>query len=151
MIMDELNEFADADTGVVIEPGSALIGDVIDLGAGGTGFLGKPMYLVISVDTEVDSAADGATIDFKLMSDAAAAINTSTGSVHVTTGPIAEANLTAGAQFVLPVPPSGGAAEFERYLGIVATIAGEGVDAGAVNAFLTCDPKYWKAYADAAN
>jgi len=152
MIMDEFNEFADGDTGVQIAAGSALIGDVIDLGAGGTGFLGKQMFLVVQVDTEIDSAGDGASVQIQLVSDAAAAIATDgSASVHVDLGTIAEADLTEGKTFVIPVPPRGGVNEFERYLGIVATVSGETVTAGAVSAFLTMDPTLWKSYADGNN
>jgi len=150
--MDELLEFADAESVIDASGDTQLLGDVIDLGAGGTGFHGKQMYLVISVDTEVDSAMDGATIQFQLASDAAAGIATNgDASVHVDTGAIAETALVEGAMFVFPVPPSGGVDAFERYLGILQTTGGENVTAGAVNAFLTMDAKYWKAYADGDN
>jgi hypothetical protein len=40
---------------------------------------------------------------------------------------------------------------FERYLGVLAVIATTTVTAGKINAYLTLDPPAWKAYANSAN
>ena len=151
MILDERNEFADANTaGLQGTAGTELVGDVIDLGLTGRDISnGQPLYLVIVVDTEVDSAADGSTCNFILASDASATIATDgSASEHGSTGAIAEASLTAGAKFVLPV---GQVDTFERYLGVLVTRAVATVTAGAVSAFLTMDPTGWKAYPNSAN
>jgi hypothetical protein len=152
MILDELLEFADASTDIQASTGTTLIGDVIDLGATPQDFgHGQPMYLVIQIDTDIDSAADGATVQFTLASDAAAAIATDgSASEHLLTDTFAEATLVAGFQQTFPLPVGDGI-PYERYLGVLATIGGEAVTAGAVNAFLTFDPSYWKSYPDGQN
>jgi hypothetical protein len=152
MILDERLEFCDAvalNTGAA---GSYLLGDVIDLqlAAGGDIGAGEPLYLIITVDTTATS--DGsATAEFKLASDAQAAIATDgSATVHASTGPIPVANLTAGRRaFVIPLPSEGLA--YERYLGILQTTAVAAFTAGKINAFITLDPTGWKAYADAPN
>lgn len=150
MILDERTEFADASTDIQAATGRALIGDVINTEVARDLGNGQPVYVVISVDTEIDSAADGATVDFEVSSDAAAAIATDgTATVHVSTGVIAEAALLAGATWVLALPLEGNA--YEQYLGIVANIGGETITGGAINAFLTLDPHGWQSYPDAVN
>lgn len=151
MILDERLEFCDAvalNTGAA---GSYLLGDVIDLqlAAGGDIGAGEPLYLVIQVDTAATSGGS-ATADFKLASDAQAAIATDgSATVHASTGPIAVASLTAGRQFVFALPLQGNT--YERYLGILQTTATAAFTAGKINAFLTLDQSGWRAYADAVN
>ncbi|MDT8419350.1 MAG: hypothetical protein RQ754_02875 [Desulfuromonadales bacterium] len=146
MILDERLEFCDA---TALNTGGAdtyLIGDVIDLGTARDIGNGEPLYLCIQVDTEVDSAGDGVTLDFTLASDAQAAIaDDGTATVHFSTGAIAQADLTAGAKVAMVALPLG---SYERYLGILQTTAVEAVTAGKINAFLTKDPNGWKAYPD---
>ena len=154
MILDERLEFADSNTGVQASAGTVLIGDVIDLGATPQDYgNGQPMYLVIQVDTAIDSAMDGATVSFTLASDAGSSIATDgTATEHIITDVIAEADLVAGYTICQPLPVgNAGVLEYERYLGVLATVAGETVTAGAVSAFLTFDPTGWKSYPDATN
>jgi hypothetical protein len=148
MIMDEYNEFCDATALNTGGAASYLIGDVIDLGATtqdiGTG---EPLYLVMQVDTAVDSAADNTTQQFHLCSDAQAAIAVDgSATYHFSTGVFAQATLVAG-YLIAAVPlPSG---TYERYLGIVHTTAVAAATAGKVNAFLTHDISKWAAMPDA--
>lgn len=155
MILDERTEFADA-ASVAAAAGTALIGDVINLqhvrDVGG----GQPVYLVITVDTEIITGGVAGTVKFQLVSDAQAAIATDgTATVHLDTGNLvtddAAANaekLSAGAiLFVGALPGEGNL--YEQYLGILAIIATTTVTAGKINAFLTLDPPGWKALADA--
>lgn len=156
MIQDERNEFADA-ASVAAAAGTALIGDVIDLGdVSNRPGDGQPLYLVITVDTEIITGGTAGTINFKLASDAQAAIATDgSATVHFQTRDFVtddsaanDAELDAGgvvAAVALPMD------EYERYLGILATIGTTTVTEGAINAFLTPDVSRWKAYADAAN
>ena len=156
MIIDARNEFADAE-GVDGSAGTALIGDVIDLEVVGRDpGNGTPVYLVMTVDTSIITAGAAGTITFALASDAAAAIATNgSATVHwqsqafVTDGDDANA-LDAGDVIAVVALPVGFPA-YERYVGILATIATTAVTAGKINAFLTCDPHGWKAYADAVN
>lgn len=157
MILDELLEFADA-TSVAAGAGTALIGDVIDLGATPQDLgVGTEMYLVVQTATSIITGGAAGTIKFQLASDAQAAIATDgSATVHIDTGTFVtdgdDANaLDAGAYIFVGALPSGAARPYERYLGILATIATTTVTAGAINAFLTSDLKYWKAYADGNN
>lgn len=148
MILDELTEFCDATALDTSGTDTDLIGDVVDLGVARDIGNGQPLYVVIQVETEVDSAADGASVEFVVASDDSASIATDgTATEHVSTGAVAEASLTAGKTFILTLPLEGNA--YERYLGILTKTSGEAVTAGAVNAFFTMDPSAWKAYADA--
>jgi len=152
MIMDELLEFADGSTDVQAATGTALIGDVIDLGATEQDFgSGEPMYLVIQIDTAITSSGSGASVAFQVASDSAAAVATNgEQSIHAVTDAIEEATLVAGFELVIPMPIGVGV-PYERYLGVQAVIAGETVTAGAVSAFLTKAPKKWVSYPDATN
>lgn len=147
MIMDELLEFCDA---TALNTGAAdtyLIGDVINLGSAGRDIgNGRTVYLVITVDTDVDSAGDGVTLAFTLASDAQAAIaDDGTATEHIVTEAIPQATLVAGYKRVLPLPVM----DYEQFLGILQTTAVEAVTAGKINAFLTLDPHGNKAYPDA--
>lgn len=157
MILDERTEFADA-ASVAAAAGTALIGDVIDLvGARDIGH-NEDLWLVITTATEIITGGVAGTIKFQLASDAQAAIATDgTASVHYDTGTFVtddaganDAQLDAGGVIACVKLPLEGRV-YERYLGILCVIATTTVTAGAINAFLTTDPKKWKAYADAAN
>ena len=146
MITDKLTTFCDAqalNTGVA---GSYLIGDVIDLEnlrdiANQTG-----LYLVINM--VVDAASGGAaTGQFELRSDAAAAINVTTGTLHLTTPQFAVGDMVAGTNIVTIMLPLEGVA-YERYLGIVQVTGTAAFTAGAIDAFLTTVPQANKHYAE---
>lgn len=154
MILDERTEFADA-VSVAAAAGTALIGDVIDLGAQPSVGNGEPLYLVITVDTEIITGGVAGTIKFQLASDAAAAIATDgSASIHFDTGTFATgaagANdnvLNAGSIIcAVPLPIEGRV--YERYLGILCVTATTTTTAGKINAFLTHDVAKWRAYAD---
>lgn len=147
MIMDERNEFADA-VSVAAAAGTALIGDVIDLGAVARDIgQGQPVYLVITTDTEIITGGTAGTVKFQLVSDAQAAIATDgTATVHVDTGTFVtddaaanSAQLNAGGViFAGPIPMEGNV--YERYLGILCVTATTTTTAGKINAFLTLTP-----------
>lgn len=154
MILDERNEFADA-VSVAGSAGTALIGDVIDLGATSSDIgNGEPLYLVIQTDTEIITGGSAGTIQFQLASDASASIATDgSATVHYTSASLvtddAAANsaaLNAGGVIAAVALPMG---SYERYLGILATIGTTTVTAGKINAFLTHDVSKWVATADA--
>jgi hypothetical protein len=157
MIIDSLNEFADA-TSVAAAAGTALIGNVIDLGATPQDLgNGEPMYLIITVDTSIITGGVAGTIAFSLASDAQAAIATDgSATTHINTGTfvtddVALAALLEGSVAYVGAVPTGAGKAYERYLGVLATVGTTTVTAGAINAFLTKDPSAWKAYADAVN
>jgi hypothetical protein len=150
MILDERLEFADA-ASVVNAAGTFLLGDVVplsvarDIGGGEDGQL----YLVVQVDTALDSAGEAATVVFKLVSDAQAAIATDgTASVHAVSETFTEAQLDDVGKrvWVCPVPPQSDAEPYETYLGVIYTIGTEALTAGAVSAFLTRDIGSKKVY-----
>lgn len=154
MILDERNEFADA-TSVAGSAGTALIGDVIDLGGTSQDIgLGEDLYLVIQTATEVITGGSAGTIQFFLASDAQAAIATDgSATIHASSASLvtddAAANsaaLNAGGTILAVRLPAG---TYERYLGILATIGTTTVTAGAINAFLTKDFAKWIALPDA--
>ena len=74
MILDKNLEFCDA-TSVAAAAGSALVGNVINLDNAGRRLTSEMLYLCVQVTTAF--VGSGATAQFKLMSDDAAAINTS--------------------------------------------------------------------------
>lgn len=153
MILDETLEFADAES-VAAAAGTALIGDVIDLSAIQRDIgNGEPLYLVITTATEIITGGVAGTINFALVSDAAAAIATDgSATVHFQTKDFVtddananDAELNAGGVIAAVALPMEGV-PYERYLGILCTIGTTTVTAGAINAFLTHDVAKWKAY-----
>lgn len=148
MIFDDRTEFADATALSTSGTGRQLVGDVVDMGVTRDVGDGQPLYLVIQVDTAVTSAG-AATVDFELASDAQAAIAVDgSATVHIATGDIGKASLTAGYTKIVALPIG---ALYERYLGIIANVGTAAVSAGKINAFLTMNPSKWRAYADATN
>lgn len=153
MILDERNEFADA-VSVAGSAGTALIGDVIDLGGTSQDIgNGQPLYLVIQTDTEIVTGGSAGTIQFTLASDASASIATDgSATAHVVSASFvtddAAANsaaLNAGGVIAAVALPMG---TYERYLGVLATIGTTTVTAGKINAFLTTDVSKWVATPD---
>jgi len=156
MIMDERTEFCDA-TSVAAAAGTALVGDVIDLGAVARDIgNGQPVYLVITTATEIITGGAAGTVKFQLVSDSTANLATSP-TVHIDTGTFVtddsaanSAQLNAGGViFCGPLPLQGNV--YEQYLGILCVTATTTTTAGAINAFLTLDPTGWAAYAEGAN
>lgn len=149
MIMDERLEFADA-VSVAAAAGTALIGDVIPLGVVPRDMgSGTPLYLIVSVDTEIITGGVAGTIKFQLVSDAQAAIATDgTATVHfdsgtfVTNSAAANSNLLNAGSFpvVAAIPMEGNA--YEAFLGLLVTIGTTAVTAGKINAFLTLNPPH---------
>lgn len=146
MILDERNEFADATALSTAATGRALVGDVIDLGAADAmGSEAGDLFLVIQVDTAVTSSA-AASVSFELASDAQEAIAVDgSATVHFASAAIPKATLVAGYQAVCVRLPVG---TYERYLGIIQNVSTTALTAGKINAFLTHDAKYIKAFAD---
>jgi len=158
MILDERNEFADA-ASVAAAAGTALIGDVIDLGSAHRDIgNGQPVYFVITTDTEIITGGAAGTVKFQLVSDAAAAIATDgSATVHIDTGTFVtddaaanDSQLNAGGVICCIALPIEGHV-YERYLGVLCVTATTTTTAGKINAFLTLDPTGWQAYPEGAN
>jgi hypothetical protein len=150
MILDERNEFADA-TSVAAAAGTALIGDVIDLGNDGVNDV-DDLYAVITVDTEIATAAAAGTVQFFLVSDALATLGA--GVVSACTTHVASPIFVTGATTVQPLLAAGKTlmqvelpkGQYERYLGILCTTATTTTTTGKVNCFLTPTPVTQKSF-----
>lgn len=146
-IMDSRAEFCDATALNTGAAGTYLIGNVMDASVARDLGNGRPVYLVISVDTAVTSAG-AATVQFILASDAQAAITVDgTETRHWTSFAIPKATLVAGYQLVLALPAEFPA--YERFLGVLQVTGVAALTAGKVNAYLTLDPPVQKSYPDA--
>ena len=154
MIIDELTEFADASTDVVQTAHATNrfnIGDVIDMETARDIGNGQPVYLVVTVDTEIITGGSAGTIQFHLVSDGTATPHATTSTVHfsspiyVTDGTDAnDAELKQGQiPFQCAIPLEG--EQYERYLGVQCNVITTDTTAGKVNAFLTIDPHKWVA------
>lgn len=115
--------------------GTAIGGAIRNLGAG------APLYAVITVGAALTG---GTAVDFRLVSDADSSVGSPT--THASTGAIADASLTAGAQFILAFP---NAHTYERYVTVNAVSTGTH-GAGDYTAFVTNNPAQYRAYADNA-
>jgi hypothetical protein len=148
MILDSRNEFADAEA-LSTSTGLSLIGDVLDTGDAARDIgEGEDLYLVINVDTTLTSGG-AATVNFKLVSDAAAAIATDgSATEHAATGDIDYSTLTAGSSRSICIPRG---QMYERYVGVLADVGTAALTAGKVNVFMTKNPAGWTAYNDATN
>jgi len=157
-ILDSNLEFADA-VSVAAGAGTALIGDVIDLSAVQRDIgNGDPMYFVINVSTEIITGGSAGTIIFTLASDAVAGIATDgSATIHYQSHDFITDDVAAnspelnvgGYPVVIALPLQG--VPYERFLGVLCTVATNTVTAGAINAFLTMDPIGWKPYPDGSN
>lgn len=139
MITDTLTTFLDSaalNTGAVDR---YFVGDVIDMQDLRDIGNGMPLYLVISVAVAATSGGS-ATLQFDLVSDAQAAIDPDTSTVHLSTPVFAVADLVAGASIVQVAIPMQGVA-YERFVGLVQITGGAAFTAGAVDAFLTTTPQ----------
>lgn len=149
MIMDETTELCDA-VDVSGSTGTALEGDVIDLGVGRDLGQFPDLYLVINVTTAFASGT-ASTVIFKLASDAVAAIATDgSATEHVISETYADSDLTAGTRLVYRLPVEGNV--YERYLGLLVVTGAAATTAGTIDAFITHDANgVWKAKANATN
>lgn len=146
MRIDYLLEFSNSQTVT-----ATAISDVVPLRAtglhpGATQNVGSPnqMWLVIQVD-ETATAAGAATVTFTLESDSDNALTTSP-TVHYSTGAIPKASLVAKTTLAVVPLPYG---EYEHFLAVRYTVATGPLTAGKFSAFLTDQPQFWRAYADA--
>ena len=156
MIIDERTEFADA-VSVASTAGTINVGDVIDSSVVRDIGQGQPIYLIVTVDTEVITGGTAGTIQFQLVSDSVTTPDTSSATKHVyspvyTTDDSAanspELN-AGGVPFQVALPIEG--EQYERYIGLQAVIGTTTTTAGAVSAWLSLDPYGWKPAADANN
>jgi len=157
-MMDRLCEFGD-EFNVAQVAGTYLFTNqidsqiVMDLGNG------KPVYLVISVGaTAVITGGSAGTLQFRLVSDTAAAISATLMAVHAASGlfvtdDIALTEFTPAGKMIWNVAlPTDGAIPYRRFLGVQALVATTTITAGTINAYLALDPDQGvRHYADASN
>ena len=147
MILDNNLEFADATSVGTPNNTTVNVGDVIDLGTSGVDAgAGEPVYLVIQVTTAI--ASGGAAVTrFLLSSDAGATLSLDNSqTIHYESDEFTPAELVAGFSIVVPLPAD--SQGYERYLGFqIRETAGQALNAGNVNAFLTRNARTWKSYA----
>ena len=93
---------------------SAVSTNTVDLSQSRDVGEGKPLYMVFTVTTAFTRAAGALTVTMNVLADDDAALGSPT--TLASTGAIAKADLTAGAQFVLQIPPIIGSKGL-RYLG----------------------------------
>lgn len=150
MILDSRNEFADATT-VAAAAGTALIGNVVDLGTDGVNDV-DGLYAVITVDTEIATASAAGTVQLFLVSDSLATLGAgvlasctqhAATPLFVTGATTTNALLLAGKTLMMVELPKG---QYERYLGILCTTATTTTTTGKVNAFLTPTPVTQKSF-----
>lgn len=155
MILDERTELCDA-TSIAAAAGTAVAGDVIDLGASPYDLgVDEDIWFVCQVDTAIVAAGAG-TIQFFLVSDALSTLGggvVANCTTHYQTAALATAASTPAGQtagstlFAIKLPTG----TYERYLGLLVTIATQTVSAGKINAFITKNFARWQALADGVN
>jgi hypothetical protein len=152
MILDDKLEFADA-VSVAASASTINVGDVIDLSVARDIGNGEPLYLVITVDTEIITGGSAGTIAFQLVSDGTDTIAVDgSQTVHYKSRDFVtddaatnDAALSVGAVPVVVALPQEGQA-YERYLAVQAVIGTTTTTAGKINAFLTHSAANWKSY-----
>lgn len=157
MILDSTCEFCDAVSVVGTAGATTLIGSQIDTSIIRDVGAGRPVYLVVNVDTAIVTAGVAGTFGLQLVSDDTAAIATNgTATVHIRTPNYVTDDvptIPAGSTLLCQALPSGlyRDNDYERYLGILLTVNTANTTAGKINAFLTLDPTGWTPYVDAVN
>lgn len=156
MILDERTEMADA-VSVALAAGTTVLGDIIDLGALPYDLgAGQDIWLVLQTDTSIITGGGAGTIQFSVVSDSLTTLGgavVASCTLHLqtaalVTGAAAAGALVAGQNLLAIQLPSG---TYERYLGVLVTVATTTTTAGKVNAFLTHDITRWFPTADAVN
>lgn len=151
VMMDKLAEFCDA---VLLNTGTsntATLGDQIDLTTA-TSFVGdgEPVFLVISAATTATSGGS-ASATFTLVTDDDVALSSGTTLATSPAAPVASIVATTGTPrrgtilWCIALPMTG----YLRYLGIRQTNNATAFTGGAIDAFLTKDATFYRAYANA--
>ncbi len=151
MYMDNNLEFADETSVGTPNSTTVNVGDIVDSDVARDLGTGEPMYLVVQVTTAIVSGGS-ATVRFKLVSDSTSTIAVDgTATEHAAMESTAVALLVAGFQWIVALPPEGSVA-YQQFLAFqVEEDAGQALNGGAVNAFLTPNPRSYQGYPDAVN
>ncbi len=145
MILDTLNENADAATVLVTADTEGVCGNVIPL-ANETNYptVGRPIYCTIRVNTAITGT--NADVLFAIKSSSEETLLADSPTTHwITPTAIPVATLVAGyTVFSGPLPLGA----YKKYVGVT-TLSDETVTAGKLDIFWTDDVTQWRAYADA--
>jgi hypothetical protein len=157
MIIDSRLNFAVA-AALTLATGTNNLTNVADLGTNALNATrdianGEQAYLIGTVDTDITSGGT-ATLQFALVSDAVAAIQTNGSQItHLLTPLVtvpASANAAtrtkAGSLICCVALPQG--VDYKQYLGMQSIVGTAALTAGKVNFFITADPTAWRAYSD---
>jgi hypothetical protein len=139
MEIDKELEFSDAQAVTA----SAASTNHIDLGAARSVGVSSKLFAVVTVTTELDSAAEGASLQVQLQCDDNSGF--ASAKTVLESEVVAEAALVAGYQIVLPIPPN----MDERYVRLNYAVTGENFTSGAVHAAIVRDYPKTKAYPNA--
>lgn len=142
-ILDRLNMFYDN-----VALAAIPLSDVIDTKNDSVATLsniGGPdaIYWVVQTGPVVATdASSDATLRMQLASDSTANLATSP-TTHLDTGvmPFATVARANTVLFAAPLPVG----DYEKYLGVISTVAAGPFTAGSVRSFLTRDPQFWRA------
>jgi hypothetical protein len=148
MLMDSRSEFANK-TPIGATLGKVLLGDHMDLGSVRDIASAANTWLVVQVATTFTSAG-AATLQVALASDSVNPPRVDGNeTTHILSPVFALAQLTAGTQLLsIQLPLETDTTTYKRFLEIVATISVAAFTAGALNAFLTTEPRQGRQYAD---
>lgn len=115
---------------------SAVSTNTIDLTAIRDVGAGEQVEVYFNVDTTV-TAAGAATVNFQVITSAAAALTSPT--ILAQTDAIPKASLTAGVRFAIQVPRAQLTEKGQRYLGVQYTVATGPLTAGAFSSGIVLD------------
>lgn len=142
MYIDKHLEIAD-NVSIAATAGSAVVGvGVPHEYAGFEPNSGRNLFVVITVSVPVVGV--GASVQFRIVSDAATPVHVSTSTQHAETGAIPIAALNAAGRVIIPLPE--GPAAYEGFIGLVVVTSGATTTAGSINAFITMDAERWRAF-----
>lgn len=96
---------------------------------------GEQLMIAFSVTEAFDSAADGASLAVSVRTDDNTGFTSAT--TLLTGATIAEATLTAGYQFTIPLPGQG----YEDYIDVYYTVSGENFTSGKISAAIVLTPQ----------
>lgn len=138
MFVDAQNLFTATAMDLTETNGTEVFGDqTIDMGSTKDPGGGRPIYLIICVDTAFTSASSTATVVFALVEDPDVDVCDTNSPEIVQTDPLVVTRLPLGKVIVIPVPAG---LITERYLGFRGKVGTDTIDTGTVTAFLALDP-----------
>lgn len=115
---------------------SAVSGNTIDLSQARDVGIGQDLFIVVNVEQTV-TAAGAATVNFQVVTSAAAALSSPT--ILGQTDAIPKASLVAGTQIVIPVPQTLINKTGQRYFGLQYTVGTGPLTAGIFSAYVVYD------------